>query len=283
MSMERTTRAAGVPGWVENRPGRGFDLAAVRAIWEYRELLGFLAARDLKVRYKQAVFGFAWAAFQPLAGALIFTVVFHQLAGVNTAGVPYPVFAFAGLAAWSYMSTGVTEATECLVRNAALVTKVYFPRVVAPVAAVLPGIVDLLLSLVVLAVLMVVHGYAPGPSLLALPVTVAAMCLVPLGVGLWLSALNVQYRDIRLVIAYAIQLWLFISPVAYPLNVVPAAWRLLYACNPAVGPLELFRWAVLGTRVPAGAVAVSTLAGLTVLVTGFLYFQRVERRFADVI
>lgn len=268
---------------MENRPGRGFDLAAVRAVWEYRELLGFLAARDLKVRYKQAVFGFAWAAFQPLAGALIFTVVFHQLAGVNTGGVPYPVFAFAGVAAWSYMSTSVTEATDCLVRHAGLVTKVYFPRVVAPVAAVLPGIVDLLLSLIVLAVLMVVHGYAPGASLLALPVSVAAMCVVPLGLGLWLSALNVQYRDIRLVIAYAIQLWLFISPVAYPLNVVPAVWRLVYACNPAVGPLELFRWAVLRTPVQADAVAVSTLAGVTVLVTGFVYFQRVERRFADVI
>lgn len=283
MSVERTTRATVGPSWVENRSGRGFELGAVRAVWEYRELLGFLAARDLKVRYKQAVFGFAWAALQPLAGALVFTVVFHQLAGVNTAGVPYPVFAFAGLAAWTYMSTGVTEATECLVRNAELVSKVYFPRVVAPVAAVLPGIVDLLLSLLVLAVLMVVHGYAPGPSLLALPVAVAATCLVPLGVGLWLSALNVQYRDIRLVIAYGIQLWLFISPVAYPLNVVPDAWRLLYACNPAVGALELFRWAVLGTPVQAGAVTVSTLAGLIVLLTGFVYFQRVERRFADVI
>src|SRR3954447_16392186 len=204
------TRAARLPGWVENRPGPGLHLAALRAVWEYRELLGFLAARDLKVRYKQAVFGLGWAAFQPLAGALIFTVVFHQLAGVDTGGVPYPVFAFAGLTAWSYMSTSTTEATECLVRNAALVTKVFFPRVVAPVAAVLPGIVDVLVSLAVLAVLMLVHGYAPAPSLLALPVTVAAMWLVPLGVGLWLSALNVQYRDIRLVIAYAIQLWLFI-------------------------------------------------------------------------
>jgi homopolymeric O-antigen transport system permease protein len=281
--MDGATEASGPPTWVENRAGRRLDLAAVREVWEYRELLWFLAARDLKVRYKQAVFGLAWAAFQPLAGALIFTVVFHQLAGVNTRGVPYPVFAFTGLAAWSYMSTSVTEATECLVRNAALVTKVFFPRVVAPVAAVLPGIVDLLVSLGVLAMLMLVHDFAPGPSILALPVAIAAMCLVPLGVGLWLSALNVQYRDIRLVIAYVIQLWLFISPVAYPLDVVPAAWRLLYACNPAVGALELFRWAVLDTPLHVAAVAVSTLAGVTIVVTGFLYFHRVERRFADVI
>jgi lipopolysaccharide transport system permease protein len=281
MEGDHTGRA--VPGWVENRPGRRFDRAALLAVWEYRELLGFLAARDLKVRYKQAVFGFAWAAFQPLAGALIFTVVFHNLGDVDTGGVPYPVFAFAGLAAWSYISMSVTEATESLVRNAALVTKVYFPRVVAPLAAVLPGMVDLLVSFGVLAVLMAIYGYAPGPSILALPVAIAALGLVPLGIGLWLSALNVQYRDIRLVIAYAIQLWLFISPVAYPFDVVPADWRLLYACNPAVGALELFRAAVLGTSLQADAVAVSMLVGLTISVTGFLYFHRVERRFADVI
>jgi lipopolysaccharide transport system permease protein len=269
--------------WVENRPGRGFGWAGALALWEYRELLGFFAVRDLKVRYKQAVFGFAWAVFQPLAGVAVFTVVFHELAGVETRGVPYPVFAFAGLAAWSYVSTSTTESTESLVRDAALVTKVYFPRAVAPLAAMLPGLVDLLVSLVVLAGLMLIYGYAPAVSLLALPMAIAALLAIPLGVGLWLSALNVQYRDIRLVIAFLIQLWLFASPVAYPVDAVPERWQLLYACNPAAGGLDLFRWSVLGTPLHGATVAVSLLAAATVAVSGFLYFHRVERRFADVI
>jgi lipopolysaccharide transport system permease protein len=283
VATEVTIESARVSDWVENRPGRGFGWGGVHALWEYRELLLFLAVRDLKVRYKQAVFGIAWAAFQPLAGVAVFTVVFHQLAGVDTAGVPYPIFAFAGLAAWSYVSTSTTESTESLVRNAALVTKVYFPRAVAPVAATLPGLVDLLVSLIVLAVLMLINGYAPGASLLALPLAVAALLVIPVGVGLWLSALNVQYRDIRLVIAFLIQLWLFASPVAYPIDAVPERWRLLYACNPAVGGLDLFRWSLLATPLHAPTVAVSLLAAAMVVISGFLYFHRVERRFADVI
>ncbi len=269
--------------WIENRPTRGFRAIDLRELWEYRELAGFLALRDLKVRYKQAVFGVAWALLQPLAGVVVFTIVFRRLADMPSQGIPYPVFAFVGLSVWTYVSASTTKATQSLVSNAPLVTKVYFPRVLAPLAVVLPGLLDLLLSLLLLAVLLPVYGVAPSWAILTLPLWLLALIAVPLGVGLWLGALNVAYRDINQAITLFVQLWLFVSPVAYPSSMVTGPARWAYGLNPVVGVLDGFRWALLGAPRPGGAAVLSLAASLVILVGGLLYFQHSERRFADVI
>jgi ABC-type polysaccharide/polyol phosphate export permease len=269
--------------WVENRPSRGFRGPGLRELWRYRELGGFLALRDLKVRYKQAVFGAAWAVFQPLAGVVVFTLVFRRLAKVPSDGIPYPLFVFAGLAVWSYHASSVTRATQSLVGNAPLVTKVYFPRQLVPLAAVLPGLVDLALSLLMLGVLLAVYQTAPGWAVLTLPLWLVALVATTLGVGLWLSALNVQYRDINHAITLFIQLWLFVSPVAYPSSMVEGGWRLLYALNPMAGVIDAFRWALVRGPRPGLTLLISLAVTAVILVSGVLYFQRTERRFADVI
>jgi len=269
--------------WVENRPSRGFRGPGLRELWRYRELGGFLALRDLKVRYKQAVFGAAWAVFQPLAGVVVFTLVFRRLAKVPSDGIPYPLFVFAGLAVWSYHASSVTRATQSLVGNAPLVTKVYFPRQLVPLAAVLPGLVDLALSLLMLGMLLVVYQTAPSWAVLTLPLWLVALVATTLGVGLWLSALNVQYRDINHAITLFIQLWLFVSPVAYPSSMVEGGWRLLYALNPMAGVIDAFRWALVRGPRPGLTLLISLAVTAVILVSGVLYFQRTERRFADVI
>jgi lipopolysaccharide transport system permease protein len=269
--------------WVENRPGRGVRGPDLRELWRYRELGGFLALRDLKVRYKQAVFGAAWAVFQPLAGVVVFTIVFRRLAKVPSDGIAYPLFVLTGLAVWSYHASSVTRATQSLVGNAPLVTKVYFPRVLVPLAAVLPGLVDLALSLLVLGALLAVYQTAPSWAALTLPLWVVALVATTLGVGLWLSALNVQYRDINHAITLLVQLWLFVSPVAYPSSMVQGGWRVLYALNPMAGVIDGFRWALLRGPRPGPTLLVSMAVTAVLLVSGVLYFQRTERRFADVI
>jgi lipopolysaccharide transport system permease protein len=269
--------------WIENRPSRGLRGLDFRELWQYRELGGFLALRDLKVRYKQAAFGAAWAVLQPLVGVVVFTLVFRRLAKVPSDGIPYPVFAFLGLAVWAYVSSGVTKASQSLVSNSPLVTKVYFPRVLAPVASVLPGLLDLGLSLVVLGALMLVYHVSPTWALLTLPLWLVAMVAVTLSVGLWLAALNVQYRDVNHAVTLLVQLWLFVSPVAYPSSLVPVAWRPLYALNPVAGLLDGFRWALLGAPPPGAGLILSLGVTVALLISGVLHFQRVERRFADVI
>jgi lipopolysaccharide transport system permease protein len=269
--------------WIENRPSRGLRGLDFRELWQYRELGGFLALRDLKVRYKQAAFGAAWAVLQPLVGVVVFTLVFRRLAKVPSDGIPYPVFAFLGLAVWAYVSSGVTKASQSLVSNSPLVTKVYFPRVLAPVASVLPGLLDLGLSLVVLGALMLVYHVSPTWALLTLPLWLVAMVAVTLSVGLWLAALNVQYRDVNHAVTLLVQLWLFVSPVAYPSSLVPLVWRPLYALNPVAGLLDGFRWALLGAPPPGAGLILSLGVTVMLLISGVLYFQRVERRFADVI
>jgi len=259
---------------------RGLDL---RELWQYRELGGFLALRDLKVRYKQAAFGAVWAVLQPLVGVIVFTMVFHRLAKVPSDGIPYPVFAFLGLAVWAYVSSGVTKASQSLVSNSPLVTKVYFPRVLAPLASALPGLLDLAISLVVLGVLMLAYHVAPSWAVLTLPIWLLALVAVTLSVGVWLAALNVQYRDVNHAVILLVQLWLFVSPVAYPSSLVPDAWQPLYALNPIVGVLDGFRWAMLGAAWPGTGLILSLGVTAALLTSGVLYFQRVERRFADVI
>lgn len=269
--------------WIENRPTHGLRWPDLRELWKYRELAGFLALRDLKVRYKQATFGAAWAVLQPLAGVVVFTIVFRRFAKVPSGGIPYPVFALVGLAVWSYASTSVTKATQSLVNNSTLVTKVYFPRLLAPVAAVIPGVLDFFFSLVILAVLLPVYHVSPTWAIATLPLWLLAMIATVLGIGLWLGTLNVSYRDINQAIALLVQLWMFVSPVAYPSTLVPSGWRALYFANPMAGVVEGFRWALVGSRWPGSYVFISLSSAILLLVGGIAYFERTERRFADVI
>jgi lipopolysaccharide transport system permease protein len=283
METQSVTSTAHQTHWIENRPSRGFRGINPRELWQYRELAGYLSLRDLKVRYKQAVFGIGWALLQPLAGMLVFTIVFRRLASVPSDGIPYPLFAYVSLSAWAYLSAGVTKATQSLVNNSALVTKVYFPRLLAPIAAVMPGLLDLVLSLLLLGVLMPAYGVNLTWAALTLPLWLLGLVVVALGVGLWLGTLNVHYRDVNQAISLLVQLWLFISPVAYPTSRVPSEWAYGYALNPVVGVIEGFRWSLLGTPWHGSIILISLSAAVLLLCGGLIYFQRAERRFADVI
>jgi lipopolysaccharide transport system permease protein len=269
--------------WVENRAPTGWHKLDLRELWAYRELIAFLAVRDVKVRYKQAVLGMAWAVLQPLAGAVVFTLVFDRIADLPSDGIPYPVFAFVGVMVWTYFSSGVQNAMSSLVGNVGLVTKVYFPRMAAPIAAVLPGLLDMGISLVILAVLMVVYGVTPGLALLTLPLWIVVLVALTFGVGLVLATLNVRYRDVKGISSLLLQLWLFLSPVAYASSVVEGRWGPLYDLNPMAGLIDAFRWSLLGGPEP-GLDALASLAVLVViLITGLAVFAREERRFADII
>jgi lipopolysaccharide transport system permease protein len=269
--------------WVENRAPTGWHKVDLRELWAYRELIAFLAVRDVKVRYKQAVLGMAWAVLQPLAGALVFTLVFGRIADLPSDGIPYPVFAFVGVMVWTYFSAGVQNAMSSLVGNVGLVTKVYFPRMAAPIASVLPGLLDMGISLVILAVLMVVYGVTPGLALLALPLCIVVLVALTFGVGLVLATLNVRYRDVKGISSLLLQLWLFVSPVAYASSVVEDRWGPIYDLNPMAGVIDAFRWSLLGGP-PPGLDALASLGVLVVvLVAGLAVFAREERRFADII
>ncbi len=269
--------------WIENRPSRGFRPLNLRELWAYRELAAFLALRDLKVRYKQALFGAGWAVVQPLAAAAVFTLVFQRLANMPSDGLPYPLFAFVGISVWTYFAGAVTKSTQTLVQNTALVSKVYFPRLIAPIAAILPGLLDLLISLSLLVVLIPLYGASIGWTALTTPLWVVPLVAAALGVGLWLGTLNVKYRDINQGVTLLLQLWLFVSPVVYPSSQVPERWRLAYFLNPVAGSIEAFRWSLLGAPWPGSGVLVSLASTVVILVGGVLYFLRMERRFADVI
>ncbi len=269
--------------WTENRPSAGRPASWFAELWAYRELVGFLALRDIRARYKQAVFGVGWAVAQPLISAAVFTLVFRRLAGVPSDGVPYPLFALLSVSVWTYFATSVNGATTSLVSNAALVTKVYFPRLAAPLAALAHGLVGLVVALVLVAVAMAYFGVVPGVAVLLLPLCLLALMGVALGAGLLLSAVNVRYRDVGQVVGLLVQVWLFASPVAYPSSLIPERWRVLYALNPMVGVLDTFRWALLGTPAPGADLQLSLVTGGVLLTVGIVYFQRSERRFADVI
>lgn len=271
-------------GWTENRAPSGWLPALeLRELWAFRELALVLAARDLKLRYRQTLLGALWAILQPLAGAAIFSVVFGRLADVPSDGLPYPVFVFSGLIVWTYLSAAVASSAESLIQHRELVTRVYFPRLLAPLAAVLPALVDLTLSLVVLAALMAFLAVAPGLALALLPLWILGAVALAVAAGLWLSALNAQYRDVRHALVFLLQIWLFASPVFYPGSLFSNGWSFVYALNPAVGLLHGFRWSAAGGPPPDAEDAVSLLCGLLLLVGGAVYFRRVERRMADVI
>jgi ABC-type polysaccharide/polyol phosphate export permease len=270
-------------GWIENRAGKGLRLPDLRELWAYRELGFFLALRDLKVRYKQAIFGAGWAVLQPLATAAVFTVVFHRLAGMPSDGLPYVLFAYVGVSVWTYFSAAVTKATQVLVQNSALVSKVYFPRLIAPAAAVVPGVLDLVISLSLLIVLIPIYGVPLRWTILTTPLLIIPLVTAALGTGLWLGTLNVRFRDVDHGVVLLLQLWLFISPVVYPSSEVPDSWQAVYFLNPMAGSIESFRWAMLGAPWPGWLVMESVAVAVIMLVGGVLYFLRQERRFADVI
>lgn len=256
----------------------------LREFWAYRELLYFLIWRDIKVRYKQTALGAAWAIVQPFFTMVVFSVFFGQLARIPSGGVPYPIFAYTALVPWMYFANALTQSSNSLVEHERMITKVYFPRLIVPMATVLAGLVDFALAFVVLIGMMLFYGLVPTVAILAVPFFVLLATATVLAVGLWLSALNVRYRDVRYTVPFLIQLWLFATPVAYPSSLVPEQWRSLYGLNPMAGVVEGFRWALLGqAQVSGSLLLVSVLAVLGLLVGGLYYFRRVERTFADVV
>jgi len=266
------------------RPARGWTSLDLRELWHSRELLAFLIWRDIKVRYKQTALGAAWAILQPVFSMLVFSLFFGRLAKVPSDGIPYPVFSYCALLPWQLFSYALTESSNSVVANERLVSKIYFPRLVIPIAAVLAGLVDFAIAFSVLIVLMMQYGIAPTWTIFTLPAFVLLAILTALAVGLWLSALNVQYRDVRYTVGFLTQIWLFLSPVAYPSSLVPARWRPLYGLNPMAGVVEGFRWALVGkTPAPGAMLAVSVMMVLFLLVGGLFYFRRMENSFADVI
>jgi homopolymeric O-antigen transport system permease protein len=263
-------------------PSRGWVALRVGEFWEYRELLYFLVWRDVKVRYKQTALGATWAIIQPVLTMLVFSVFFGRLAKMPSDGVPYPLFAYAALVPWTFFANALTQASNSLVGSAALIKKVFFPRLIVPVASVLSGIIDFLLAFSVLVVLMMWYGLGVSPKLLWLPVFALQALIAALAVSLWLSALNVEYRDVRYIVPFVTQFWLFATPVAYPSSLLSEPWRTIYGLNPMVGVVEGFRWALLDTgSAPGPMLAVSSLTSLALLVGGAYYFRRLERTFAD--
>ena len=275
VSAVPVTHIVPTSGWVSLRLG---ELA------EYRELLYFLVWRDVVVRYKQTVLGAAWALIQPLFTMVVFSLFFGRLAGVPSDGVPYPIFTLTALVPWTFFATGMSLASNSLVGSANLITKVYFPRLTIPLATVLSGLVDFALAFALLVVMMLFYGIVPDLRVLWLPLFVALALVTALGVGLWLSALNVQFRDVRYVVPFLTQLWLFATPIAYPSSLLHGWWRTVYGLNPMVGVVEGFRWALLGVgRGPDATLAASVAAAVVLLVSGAFYFRRMERSFADVV
>ena len=255
-----------------------------RELWEYRELLYFLIWRDVKVRYKQTALGAAWAVIQPFFMMVVFSLFFGRLAKVPSDGIPYPVFTFCALLPWQLFANALTESSNSLVGNQNLITKVYFPRLVVPISAVLGGLVDFVIAFMILLGMMLYYGIVPGWAIVTLPGLILLAVLTALGVGLWLSALNVQYRDVRYTIGFLVQLWLFLTPVAYPSSIVPEQWRPLYGLNPMAGVVEGFRWALLGKSQPPGAMLwVSVAVVIVILFGGLYYFRRMEQQFADIV
>ncbi|MGE0406574.1 MAG: ABC transporter permease [Candidatus Korobacteraceae bacterium] len=262
---------------------RGWAGVGLRDLKAYKGLLYFLAWRDIKVRYKQTVLGATWALLQPLFLMILFTLLFHRVAKVPTP-VPYPVFAFAGLLPWQLFAFGLNESSNSLVANQRLITKIYFPRVIMPLSAIVAGLVDFGIGFMLLLAMMVWYGVMPTAAVLLLPLFLGLIVLTSLSVGLWLSALNVKYRDVRYTLGFLVQFWMLATPVGYPVSVVPEQWRALYGLNPMAGVVEGFRWALLGTGNPPGYVlAVSVAMVLVMFFGGLEYFRRMERTFADIV
>ena len=284
MTTIDATRVGGEDEWTENRPPRrGLPRLDLGEAWRRRDLGVTLAERTLKVRYRQTLLGVGWALLQPLAGLVIFTLVFGRLAKLPSDGLPYAVFVYPAMCLWTYVSTSVSAAAAELPQNPHLVTRVYFPRILSPAAAVLPGLLDLAISLALTAVLLVVYDVRPEPQVLLVPMWMAAAAIVAFGVGTWLAAINVKYRDVRHVLPFLLQTWFFLSPMVFPSSLVSDEWRTVYALNPLVGLVDGFRWSLVGAPAPPAADIASLVSAVVIVVGGLYYFRSVEVKFADVI
>ncbi len=270
----RIIRRQARPGWV------AINFAE---LWQYRELLFFQALRDIKVRYKQTVLGAAWAILQPVLTMVVFSIFFGKLAGIPSDGVPYPIFAFTALLPWQLFAYALTHSSNSLVDSANVLTKVYFPRLILPLASVLAGLVDFVIAFGVLIAMMLYYDVVPGWGVITLPLFTLLALAAALAVGLWLSALNVKYRDVRYTIPFLSQFWLFITPVAYSSSLVPEKWQAIYGVNPMAGVVDGFRWALLGKTPPGSMLIVSVTVTVLLLVGGLFYFRRMEKNFADIV
>lgn len=264
------------------RPSTGWNALDLGDLWNYRELLYFMAIRDVAVRYKQTLLGAAWAILQPVLTMVVFSVFFGHLGKIPSDGIPYPIFAFCALLPWQLFASSVTQSGNSLISSQNLITKVYFPRLVIPIAPVLSALVDFAIAFGVLIVMMIYYGVYPQWTVVTLPLFIALDVLACLSVGIWLSAMNAMYRDIRYTIPFLVQFWMFITPVAYPASMVPEKWRWAYGLNPMTGVVEGFRWAMIGkTDFPLVYMCVSVPIAVVLLISGMYYFKRVERSFAD--
>lgn len=266
------------------RPSSGWSSLELGDIWKYRELLFFLTWRELKVRYQQTLLGAAWAIIQPLMQMIVFTFIFGGIARMSSEGIPYPIFSYTALLPWGLFAKSLTDAGRSMVMNRNMITKIYFPRLIIPISSVFSGLVDFAIAFVILLGLMVYYHITPTRAILLLPAFMLLAIVAALGVGLWLSAMNVQYRDVGHVLPFLTQFWMFVTPVIYPASRIPAKWQLLYSLNPMTGVVEGFRWALLGTSgAPTSMMAVSAAISVILLIGGLFYFRRMERTFADMI
>jgi len=290
MNVETTTAETAGPGVQEApvptiiiRPPRKWVPVDFNELWEYRELLYFFTWRDVKLRYKQTGLGIAWAIIQPLFLMVVFSLFFGGLAKIPSDGIPYPLFSLAALLPWTLFAEGMTRSTISMVSNAGIMTKVYFPRLIMPVASIMSPLVDFCFAFGILIMMMAYYGFVPTINVIFLPLLVIFAMMTSLAVGLWLSALNVKYRDFQYTVPFLIQIWMFASPVVYPASMVPEQLRFLYALNPMTGVIEGFRWALLGTNPPTLMIFISFVVVIALLVSGVFYFRRMEQYFADIV
>lgn len=281
--FNKTTDSERRKAFAVREPQKDISLR-LKELYEYHELIYFLIWRDLKVRYKQTALGVAWAIIQPFMTMVVFTIFFGNLAKMPSEGLPYPVFSFAALLPWQLFANAMTTSSNSLVNNRDLITKVYFPRIILPIASIVAGLVDFCIAFIVLVAMILYYGIIPSAAIVVLPFFVLLAMASALAVSMWLSALNVQYRDVRHLIPFMTQIWLFVTPIAYPSSLVPENWRFVYGLNPMAGVVEGFRWALLGkSNVSWSLVTISSLMVLFLLIGGVLYFRRMERTFADVV
>lgn len=265
------------------RPAKGWIAIDLKELWDYKELIYTFASRDIKVRYKQTALGAGWAIIQPLFTMVIFTIIFGRFAKIPSEGIPYPLFSYAALLPWTLFAEGITRSTSSMITNRHIMTKVYFPRLVMPISGILSPVVDFTVAFIILIGMILYYGFIPTINIVWLPAFILLALATSLGVGLWLSALNVQYRDFQYTVPFIVQLWLYSSPVVYASSLVPEEYRLIYGLNPMAGVIEGFRWALLGTEPPSSMIFISVLMVAVILISGAYYFKRVEKTFADVV
>jgi lipopolysaccharide transport system permease protein len=283
MALDPRFQQESAPPTLIIRPPRTWIPVDLHELWAYRELLTTFTMRDIKIRYKQTGLGFAWAIIQPLFMMVIFTIIFGGFAQIPSEGIPYPLFSFAALLPWMLFSEGLTRSTMSMVANANIMTKVYFPRLIMPISGILSPLVDFIVSISILIVMMAYYGFVPTTNVVFLPLFILLALATSLGVGLWLSALNVKYRDFQYTVPFIIQIWMYASPVVYPATMLPKAIQPLYGLNPMAGVIEGFRWSLLGTEMPSAIIYVSVFVVVVLLISGMFYFRKMEQYYADIV